>query len=59
MRKCPRCHDEMKENCYIKDTAQPISDFTLIEKNENLKKKNILLRLLYVKNVGMLNYMLM
>ena len=39
MRKCPRCHKEMKEDCYIKDTAQPISDFTIIEKNENLKKK--------------------
>ena len=39
MRKCPRCHSEMKEDCYIKDTAQPISDFVIIEKNENLKKK--------------------
>ncbi|MEG0365597.1 MAG: hypothetical protein RR585_02085 [Coprobacillus sp.] len=38
MRKCPRCHKEMKEDCYIKDNAQPISDYELIEKDDNFKK---------------------
>ena len=52
MRKCPRCHDEMKENCYIKDTAQPISDFTLIEKNENLKEKEYSLKAALCKKCG-------
>ncbi|MCD7840011.1 MAG: hypothetical protein LUG46_05205 [Erysipelotrichaceae bacterium] len=38
MRKCPRCHKEMQENCYIVDEAQPISDFSVIEKKPDLKK---------------------
>lgn len=38
MRKCPRCHKEMKENCYLKDNAQPISDYEVIEKDDDLKK---------------------
>lgn len=40
MRKCPRCHKEMKEDCYVKDTAQAISDFVVVEKKEDLKKRN-------------------
>jgi predicted Zn-ribbon and HTH transcriptional regulator len=39
MKKCPRCHHEMSEDCYLIDSAQPISDFTVIVKDENLKKK--------------------
>lgn len=52
MRKCPRCHKEMKEDCYIKDTAQPISNFTIIEKNENLKKKEYALKAALCKSCG-------
>ncbi len=52
MRKCTRCHDEMKENCYIQDSAQPISDLTLIEKNENLKKKEYSLKAALCKRCG-------
>ena len=42
----------MKEDCYIKDTAQPISDFTIIEKNENLKKKEYALKTALCKSCG-------
>ncbi|MEG0276326.1 MAG: hypothetical protein RR630_04780 [Coprobacillus sp.] len=52
MRKCPRCHKEMKENCYLKDNAQPISDYELIEKDDNFKKSKYPLKAAVCKSCG-------
>lgn len=52
MRKCPRCHKEMKENCYLKDNAQPISDLEVVEKGEDFKKKNYPLKSAICKSCG-------
>ncbi|MBS5113562.1 MAG: hypothetical protein KHZ15_12890 [Coprobacillus cateniformis] len=52
MRKCPRCHKEMKEDCYVKDTAQAISDFVVVEKKEDLKKKEFPLKAAVCKSCG-------
>ncbi len=42
----------MKEDCYVKDEAQPISDFTIVEKNEDLKKKERPLKAAICKSCG-------
>lgn len=52
MKKCPRCHHEMAEDCYLSDTALPISDFIVIEKDENLKKKQHPVRVAMCKDCG-------
>lgn len=52
MRKCPRCHKEMKEECYLKDTAQAISDYTIVDKDENLKKTEYPLKAALCKTCG-------
>lgn len=52
MRKCPRCHKEMKEDCYIKDEAQAVSDYLIIEKDEDLKKQSYPLKAALCKTCG-------
>lgn len=52
MKKCPRCHQEMAENCYLNDSAQPISDLIIIEKDENLKKKQYPVKAAMCKSCG-------
>lgn len=52
MKKCPRCHHEMAEDCYLSDTALPISDFIVIEKDENLRKKQHPVRVAMCKDCG-------
>lgn len=52
MRKCPRCHKEMKENCYVKDNAQTISDYEIVDKGDDFKKKNYPLKVAVCKTCG-------
>jgi len=52
MKKCPRCHQEMSEDCYLNDSAQPISDFTVIVKDEDLKKKQYPVKVAVCKKCG-------
>ncbi len=52
MRKCPRCHKEMKEDCYLKDNAKQISDFQIIEKDDDFKKKTYSLKGAICKSCG-------
>lgn len=52
MRKCPRCHKEMKEDCYLKDSSQVLSDYTVVEKDENFKKTEYLLKVAVCKSCG-------
>lgn len=54
MRKCPRCHQEMIENCYLNDKAQPISDFVVIEKDQDFKKKEYPIKAAVCKKCGYL-----
>ncbi|KXU52092.1 hypothetical protein [Longibaculum muris] len=42
----------MKEDCYVKDTAQAISDFVVVEKKEDLKKKEFPLKAAVCKSCG-------
>ena len=35
LRKCPYCHQEMEKDCYLKDQGTVLSDFIVIEKDEN------------------------
>ncbi len=56
VRKCPRCHKEMKEDCYLKDEAQPISDYTIIEKDEDYKKKNHPLKVAICNTCGYVEF---
>ncbi len=39
--KCPICHQEMSMDCYLHDKAQTLSDFIVIEKDDNLKKNSV------------------
>lgn len=39
MKICPICQNNMIEDCYIKDKANTLSDYELIEKNPNTYKK--------------------
>ena len=52
MRKCPRCHKEMTEECYLQDSAQPISDYVVVQKNEDLKKIEYPLKVSLCKTCG-------
>lgn len=52
MRKCPRCHNDMIENCYLEDSAQPIYDYHIIEKDSNYKKKSYPLKAALCKHCG-------
>lgn len=56
MRKCPRCHKEMKENCYLKDQAPAISAFALIEKKEDYKKIEYPLKAGLCKSCGYVEF---
>jgi len=52
MRKCPRCHQEMVEDCYLHDMAQPITDFIVVEKDNDLKKKQYPVKVSLCKTCG-------
>lgn len=52
MRKCPRCHKEMKENCYLKDGAQTLYDYQVVEKDSNYKKKSYPLKAALCEECG-------
>lgn len=52
MRECPKCHTEMKEDCYLKDDAQALSDFVIIEKNDDYKKTAYPLKIALCKKCG-------
>ena len=56
MRKCLRFHKEMKEDCYLKDEAQAISDYTIVEKDENFKKINHPLKAAICKICGYVEF---
>ena len=52
MRKCPRCHQEMVDDCYLHDLAQPMTNYVLIEKDEDLKKTQYPLKAALCKTCG-------
>lgn len=52
MRKCPRCHHEMVEDCYLHDLAQPITNFIIIEKDKDLKKTQYPVKVSLCKDCG-------
>lgn len=54
--KCPRCHKIMKEDCYLKDAAHSLSDLTLVEKTEDLKKIEYPLKAALCKNCGYVKF---
>lgn len=54
MKKCPRCHHEMAEDCYLSDTAQPVSNYIVIEKDENFKKQEHTVKVAMCKECGYL-----
>lgn len=52
MKECPKCHHEMAEDCYLSDTAQPVSNLIVIEKDENLKKTEYPVKVYMCKKCG-------
>jgi len=52
MKICPKCKAEMKENCYLKDGAHKLSDLSVVEKDENLKKQEYPLKAAICKKCG-------
>lgn len=56
MRKCPRCHNEMTEDCYIVDSPQPLSDLIIIEKDETFKKTKYPLKAAICKDCGYVEF---
>lgn len=42
----------MKEDCYLKDSSQVLSDYTVVEKDENFKKTEYLLKVAVCKSCG-------
>lgn len=54
--KCPRCHKIMKENCYLKDSAQDLTDLMVIEKTDDLKKIEYPLKAALCKSCGYVKF---
>lgn len=52
MRKCPRCHQEMKEDCYVKDGAQPVYDYQIVKKDSDFKKSSYPLKAALCETCG-------
>lgn len=56
MRQCPKCQHEMVEDCYLHDTAQPMTQFIVIEKDENFKKTKYPLKVAICKTCGHIEF---
>ena len=56
MRKCPRCHHEMQEDCYLEDKAEPIYDYHVIEKKSDYKKVSYPLKAALCKSCGYVEF---
>lgn len=54
--KCPRCEKIMKENCYLRDSAQQLSDLIVVEKTEDLKKIQYPLKAAICKSCGYVEF---
>lgn len=52
MKECPKCNHEMIEDCYLNDIGQPISHLVVVEKDENLKKKQYPIKVALCKECG-------
>ncbi|MEE0967673.1 MAG: hypothetical protein U0L85_11600 [Bacilli bacterium] len=52
LRKCPYCHQEMEKDCYLKDQGTVLSDFIVIEKDENYKKTEHVVKAAICKKCG-------
>lgn len=52
LRKCPYCHQEMKDDCYIRDKATLLNDYVVIEKDENYKKTEHVIKAAICKKCG-------
>ena len=46
----------MKENCYLRDTAQQLSDLIVVEKTEDLKKIQYPLKAAICKSCGYVEF---
>lgn len=54
--KCPVCHQEMSMDCYLHDKAQTLSDFIVIEKDDNLKKTQYPVQVALCKHCGHIEF---
>lgn len=52
LRKCPYCHQEMKNDCYLKDNASTLSDYVVIEKDYDFKKTQHIVKAAICKKCG-------
>ena len=52
LRKCPYCNQEMEKDCYLKDQGTVLSDFIVIEKDENYKKTEHVVKAAICKKCG-------
>lgn len=52
LRKCPYCHQEMENDCYLKDKGATLSDFVVIEKDSNYKKIEHIIKAAICKKCG-------
>ncbi len=52
LRKCPYCHQEMKNDCYLKDNASTLSDYVIIEKDDDFKKTQHIVKAAICKKCG-------
>jgi hypothetical protein len=49
---CPKCQQLMKEDCYLKDSAQALTDLNVVEKTDDLKKIEYPLKVAICKSCG-------
>lgn len=56
MKKCPKCQSEMIEDCYLNDSAQTLSHFVVVQKDEDLKKKRYPVKVVMCKECGYLEF---
>lgn len=52
IRKCPYCHIEMTDDCYVRDKATALNDFVIIEKDNNYKKIEHVIKAAICKKCG-------